>query len=62
MQIICLKEQGRALMFWQILESKNKIPFTMIEVDDSVDGGNYIYAKRIAILQGIKLNYELKPK
>lgn len=53
--------KGWAPMFWQILENKNKIPFTMFEVDDSVDGGD-IYMQRKLQLTGYELNYELREK
>lgn len=53
--------KGWAPMFWQILENKNKIPFSMFEVDDSVDGGD-IYMQKELHLTGYELNYELRKK
>jgi len=53
--------KGWAPMFWQILENKNRIPFTMFEVDDSVDGGD-IYMQSELQLTGYELNYELRKK
>ena len=48
-------------MFWQILEEKNEIPFSMFEVDESVDSGE-IYMQKILKLTGYELNEELRDK
>ncbi len=55
------KGKGWAPMFWQILEGKNNIVFTMFEVDDSVDGGD-IYMQRSLELTGYELNTKLREK
>ena len=55
------KGKGWAPMFWQILEEKNKIPFTMFEADEGVDSGN-IYMQKDLRLVGYELNYELREK
>ncbi|MCT7574920.1 formyltransferase family protein [Aliarcobacter butzleri] len=53
--------KGWAPMFWQILEGKNEIPFSMFEVDEGVDSGE-IYMQRILKLTGYELNEELREK
>ena len=53
--------KGWAPMFWQILEEKNKIPFTMFEADEGVDSGK-IYMQKDLRLVGYELNYELREK
>ncbi|WP_456449423.1 formyltransferase family protein [Hydrogenimonas sp.] len=53
--------KGWAPMFWQILEGKNAIPFTMFEASDGVDAGP-IYMKRTLHLEGHELNPELRHK
>ncbi len=53
--------KGWAPMFWQILEGKNKIPFTMFEASDGVDNGD-IYMKSSLVLDGTELNKELREK
>ncbi|MFP4487626.1 MAG: methionyl-tRNA formyltransferase, partial [Campylobacterales bacterium] len=50
-----------APMFWQILEGKNKIPFTMFEASDGVDEGD-IYMQKDLVLTGYELNDELRQK
>ncbi len=55
------KGKGWAPLFWQVLESKNKIPFTMIEASDSVDQGD-IYMQEILELTEYELNAELREK
>ena len=55
------KGKGWAPMFWQILEEKNKIPFTMFEASSGVDDGN-IYMQKILNLTGFELNDELREK
>lgn len=53
--------KGWSPMFWQILEEKNEIPFSMFEVDEGVDSGN-IYMLKILKLTGYELNEELRDK
>jgi len=55
------KGKGWAPMFWQILEGKNKITFSMFEASDGVDNGN-IYMKKTLELSGYELNSELREK
>ncbi len=53
--------KGWAPMFWQILEGKNKITFTMFEASNGVDDGD-IYMQKIIILSGYELNDKLREK
>ena len=53
--------KGWAPMFWQILEGKCKIVFSMFEVSDGVDNGD-IYMKEELSLTGYELNDELRKK
>lgn len=53
--------KGWAPMFWQILEGKNSIPFTMFEVNEDVDSGD-IYMQKVLHLNGYELNDELRKK
>jgi len=53
--------KGWAPMFWQILEGRNEIPFTMFEASDSVDSGR-VYMKSTLVLEGTELNKELRQK
>ena len=55
------KGKGWAPMFWQILEGKNSIPFTMFEASLGVDDGD-IYMKKELQLSGYELNDELREK
>ncbi|WP_455756655.1 formyltransferase family protein [Sulfurimonas sp.] len=55
------KGKGWAPMFWQILENKNKIPFTMFEASLGIDDGD-IYMRKILELDGLELNKELREK
>lgn len=55
------KGKGWSPMFWQIIEGKNKIPFTMFEAGEGVDDGN-IYMQKKLILSGNELNQELREK
>jgi len=55
------KGKGWAPMFWQILEGKDKIPFTMFEASSGIDDGD-IYMQRNLILNGLELNQELRAK
>jgi methionyl-tRNA formyltransferase len=53
--------KGWAPMFWQILEGKNEIPFTMFEAASGVDNGD-IYMQDTLVLTGYELNDELRGK
>jgi len=53
--------KGWAPMFWQILEGKDKITFSMFEISDGVDNGD-IYMKKELSLTGYELNDELREK
>ena len=53
--------KGWAPMFWQILEGKNEIPFTMFEASFGVDDGD-IYMQKSLVLTGYELNSELRKK
>ncbi len=53
--------KGWAPMFWQILEGKNEIVFSMFEASEGVDSGD-IYMKSTLILDGTELNEELRYK
>jgi len=55
------KGKGWAPLFWQILEGRSNIPFTMIEAGDGVDNGN-IYMQKMLELTGNELNKELRDK
>ncbi len=53
--------KGWAPFFWQVLEGKNKIPFTMFEASIGVDDGE-IYMNNSLELTGYELNNELREK
>jgi len=55
------KGKGWAPLFWQILEGKNKIVFSMFEASSGIDDGD-IYMKKNLILNGKELNQELRAK
>jgi len=55
------KGKGWAPMFWQVLEEKNEIPFTMFEASSGVDDGD-IYMQEILHLTGYELNDALRDK
>lgn len=55
------KGKGWSPLFWQILEEKNNIPFTMFEASNKIDGGD-IYMQKILKLTGYELNTELREK
>lgn len=55
------KGKGWAPLFWQILENKNTIPFTMFEASSGVDDGD-IYMQKDLHLSGYELNSELREK
>ena len=48
-------------MFWQVLEGKKEIPFTMFEASSGVDDGD-IYLQETLTLTGYELNDELREK
>ena len=53
--------KGWAPLFWQVLEDKNKIPFSMFEASMGVDDGD-IYMQKTLELSGYELNKELREK
>lgn len=53
--------KGWAPLFWQILEGKHEVAFSMFEAGDGVDCGD-IYMQRKLILTGCELNKELRSK
>jgi len=53
--------KGWAPLFWQVLEGKIDIPFTMFEASDGIDNGP-IYFQEILSLTGYELNDELREK
>ena len=55
------KWKGWAPLFWQILEGKNEIVFSMFEATNGVDDGD-IYMKRVLKLNGYELNAEIRKK
>ena len=55
------KGKGWAPMFWQILEGKDVIPFTMFEASEGIDNGP-IYMQKFLHLKGDELNVELRKK
>ena len=55
------KGKGWAPMFWQILEGKNEIVFSMFEASDGIDNGD-IYMKKTLTLTGFELHDELREK
>jgi len=55
------KGKGWAPMFWQILEGKDEIPFTMFEAGSGVDDGE-VYMQKSLQLTGYELHDELREK
>lgn len=53
--------KGWAPLFWQVLEGKNEIVFSMFEAGDGIDNGD-IYIKEKLFLTGYELNEELREK
>jgi methionyl-tRNA formyltransferase len=51
--------KGWAPMFWQILEGKNTIPFSMFEAGNGIDNGD-IYMQKNLYLSGYELNPKLR--
>ena len=55
------KGKGWAPLFWQILESKNRIPVVLFEAVDGVDAGP-IYLKDTIVLKGDELHDDIRRK
>lgn len=53
--------KGWAPLFWQVIEGKNSITFSMFEASDGVDNGD-IYMQQTLELDGFELNKELREK
>lgn len=53
--------KGWAPLFWQILENKSEIIFSMFEASSGIDDGD-IYMKKSLSLDGTELNKELRKK
>ena len=53
--------KGWAPLFWQVLEGKNEIVFSMFEAGNGIDNGD-IYMKKTLKLSGYELNEELREK
>lgn len=53
--------KGWAPLFWQVIEGKNDITFTMFEAAKGVDDGD-IYLQEVLHLDGSELNEELRHK
>jgi methionyl-tRNA formyltransferase len=53
--------KGWAPLFWQILEGKSEITFSMFEASDGVDNGD-VYLRDKLFLDGYELNNELRHK
>lgn len=53
--------KGWAPLFWQVLEGKRNIVFSMIEASAGVDAGD-VYMKKSLALTGYELNEELRQK
>jgi methionyl-tRNA formyltransferase len=55
------KGKGWAPLFWQVLEGKNNIYFTMFEASNKVDDGDIYMIERLK-LNGYELNQDLRYK
>lgn len=55
------KGKGWAPLFWQILEGKKNIPFTMFEANTNIDDGDIIMQDSLN-LTGYELNEEIREK
>tara|TARA_B100001057_G_scaffold357145_1_gene359157 strand:- start:334 stop:963 length:630 start_codon:yes stop_codon:yes gene_type:complete len=55
------KGRGWAPLFWQILEGKKEITFSLIEMSCKLDAGN-IYFQQVLTLSGFELNSEIRMK
>jgi len=53
--------KGWGPLFWQVLEGKSKIIFSMFEATEGVDDGP-IYMQQALLLNGLELNEELRYK
>ncbi len=53
------KGKGWAPFFWQVIEGKSEIPFTLFEAGEDVDNGD-IYLQRYVHLSGFELYEELR--
>ena len=53
--------KGWAPLFWQVIEGKNEVVFSMFEASNGIDNGD-IYMKKTLILNGLELNKELREK
>lgn len=53
--------KGWAPLFWQVLEGKSEIVFSMLEADEDVDSGD-IHMQKTLYLTGYELNEELRQK
>lgn len=53
--------KGWAPLFWQVLEGKNTIPFSLFEATPEADGGD-IYLQSSLELNGYELNGEIRRK
>ena len=53
------KGKGWAPLFWQIIEGKSTIDFTVFEIDRSIDGGDYYFKKKMR-LRGSELYEEIR--
>ena len=51
--------KGWAPLFWQIIEGKNTIDFTVFEVDKSIDGGDFYFKEKMH-LKGHELYDEIR--
>ncbi|MGE4318689.1 MAG: formyltransferase family protein [Deferribacterales bacterium] len=51
--------KGWAPVFWQVIEGRNEIVFTMFEASDGVDNGD-VYMKEVMKLRGSELNEEIR--
>ncbi|HEC1753629.1 TPA: methionyl-tRNA formyltransferase, partial [Campylobacter lari] len=53
--------KGWAPLFYQVLEGKNEITFTLFEADEKTDNGD-IYLQKTLVLSGLELYEELRDK
>lgn len=53
--------RGWAPLFWQVIEGRNNIPFTMFNADKGIDSGP-VYLKKNLTLDGSELYAELREK
>ncbi len=53
------KGKGWAPFFWQVIEGKSEIPFTLFEAGEEIDNGD-IYLQRHVTLNGYELYEELR--